>query len=605
MLPYINQIPKSRSFINAFRGYNHNIHIAEDELYDDYNITADEYPVLATRKPRGKDTTQKRLYHGIYGENGLCVIYSDASGNNTRQLHFKYNDIEYEITFNESYERRNIVGFGTKLLIYPDNVWFDTISKESDKIYSRSAMNSYELRYGELVFNENENGYMLGFEVDNDNYHFYYDESKGWYIGQTALIEVSDVYVMLKIPGAYLSSDIDEAELRSRVGHYVASMGDKIERKGDYLIFKGVIFNGFSPFNRMLVDNGNILLQEYKDGEYNPYTPEYKRDMTLHFDNVPPPLMDHVIECQNRLWGCRKGLNREGVEVNEIYASRLGTFDDWYSYENTADSPYTASVGTPGEFTGVVKVSQNPIFFKERCAHKVYVSSSGSHQIITLDVRGVQRGSGDSIATVNEIVYYKGVRDVLAFDGSNVSVASDALGDIRYKNAKAGAYGDKYVMYCEDDKENKYIFTYDTRKGIWHRELVDDAVVAMASYRDDLMFCTSDTLYSYNGTGTESEQVSYMLESGEIGYESADAKFLVRLDMRIKLGFGTTMTVWMQYDSDGKWIEAVRHRGTTVTPRTETVYILPRRCDHFKYKITGKGDFKLYGLQKTYERSSK
>lgn len=596
MLPYINQIPKSRSFINAFRGYNHKSHIAEDELYDDYNITADEYPVLATRKPRGKTTPWMRLYHGIYGENGLCVIYSD---DDTGQLHFEYDENEYEIPLNGSYERRNIVGFGTKLLIFPDNVWFDTISKRRGAISAQTAMNTYELQYGRP-----EEDDMTPIEVDDKYFRFYFDEAWGWYIGQNGIKE-TEIYVMIRIPDTYLHASIDESELKTRIGRYISQEITDIDRLGNYYIFKGVIFDGNKPYNRMLVSDGDILFQEYENGEYNPYTPEYKRDMALHFNNVPPPLMDHVIECQNRLWGCRKGLNRAGVEVNEIYASRLGTFDDWYSYENTADSPYTASVGTPGEFTGVVKVAQNPIFFKERCAHKVYVSSSGGHQIITLDVRGVQSGSGDSVATVNEIVYYKGVRGVLAFDGSNVSIVSDALGGARYINARSGAYGDKYVMYCEDDKANKYIFTYDTRKGIWHRELVDGAVVAMASYRDDLLFCTSDTLYSYNGTGTESEQVSYMLESGEIGYESADAKFLVRLDMRIKLGFGTTMTVWMQYDSDGKWIEAVRHRGTTVTPRTETIYILPRRCDHFKYKITGKGDFKLYGLQKTYERSTK
>lgn len=596
MLPYINQIPKSRSFISAFRGYNHNAHISENELYDDYNLTADEYPVLSTRKARGKTTDPKRLYHGLYGENGLAVIYSD---DDTGQMHFTYNGTEYDVTLTAGYVPRCLVGFGTKILIYPDGVWFDTLSKESGEMRTRTAMNTYELRYGEPEYDD-----MSPFDVDNDHYVFNFTEGYGWYIANRAGSEETNIYIMLKIPDAYLHADFDENELRVRVGRYVERMGD-ISRQGDYYIFKGVIVANAAPRNRMLVSDGDILLQEYEDGDYVPFTPAYERDMTLHFNNVRPPLMDYVIECQNRLWGCRKGLNRAGVEVNEIYASRLGTFDDWYSYEETADSPYAASVGTPGDFTGVVKVSQNPIFFKERCAHKVYVSSSGSHQIITLDVRGVQSGSGESISTVNEIVYYKGVRDVLAFDGSNVSIVSDALGSARYINARSGAYGDKYVMYCEDEKSNKYIFSYDTRKGIWHRDLVDGAVVAMTDHGDDLLFCTDYALYSYNGNGDESESVSYMLESGVIGYETADAKFLVRLDMRIKLGFGTTMTVWMQYDSDGKWIEAVRHRGTTVTPRMETINVLPRRCDHFKYKITGKGDFQLYGLQKTYERSAK
>ena len=597
MLPYINQIPKSRSFISAFRGYNHNTHISENELYDDYNLTADEYPVLSARKPRGISKYNAFGIYGLYGENGLCTIYAD---NAFGSMHLEYDGTEYDVTLTADYVPRRLVGFGTKILIFPDNVWFDTLSKQSGEIRTRTAMNNYELQYGRPAEDT-----MSPVNVDGEYYRFYLDEGEGPYIGDNRGIKDQDIYIMLKIPDTYLHADIDQDELRSRIGRYISQEVQNIERRGNYYIFKGVIFDGNRPYNRMLVSDGDILFQEYEDGDYVPFTPTYERDMTLHFNNVRPPLMDYVVECQNRLWGCRKGLNRAGVEVNEIYASRLGTFDDWYSYEDTADSPYAASVGTPGDFTGVVKVSQNPIFFKERCAHKVYVSSSGSHQIITLDVRGVQSGSGESISTVNEIVYYKGVRDVLAFDGSNVSIVSDALGSARYINARSGAYGDKYVMYCEDEKSNKYIFSYDTRKGIWHRDLVDGAVVAMTDHGDDLLFCTDYALYSYNGNGDESESVSYMLESGVIGYETADAKFLVRLDMRIKLGFGTTMTVWMQYDSDGKWIEAVRHRGTTVTPRMETINVLPRRCDHFKYKITGKGDFQLYGLQKTYERSAK
>ena len=41
------------------------------------------------------------------------------------------------------------------------------------------------------------------------------------------------------------------------------------------------------------------------------------------------PIMDFVIECENRLWGCRYGPNSQGQIVNEIYASKLGDFKNW------------------------------------------------------------------------------------------------------------------------------------------------------------------------------------------------------------------------------------------------------------------------------------
>ena len=243
-------------------------------------------------------------------------------------------------------------------------------------------------------------------------------------------------------------------------------------------------------------------------------------------------------------------------------------------------------------------------------AHKVYVSASGAHQVYTLDVRGVQKDSAGSIAVVNENVIYKGVRDVLLFDGTNVTPISDALGDVRYSKVVAGADGDKYVMYCEENvpgaTPKRYIFAFDTKKGIWHRELIDHSVMAMTVYDHKLYIGTTAGIIVHEASDTDERErdIKYMLESGVIGYESPDAKTLCRIDFRVKLALGTTFTVWIQYDSDGSWVEAVRYKGTTVTPKCESVYVLPRRCDHFKYKITGTGDMKLYSISKVYERSS-
>ena len=40
------------------------------------------------------------------------------------------------------------------------------------------------------------------------------------------------------------------------------------------------------------------------------------------------PDLDYVIECKNRLWGCRYGTS-EGKNLNEIYCSALGDFKNW------------------------------------------------------------------------------------------------------------------------------------------------------------------------------------------------------------------------------------------------------------------------------------
>ena len=51
-LPQIEQKNNNRMYINTFKGYNHNRRIDDAEFYDMKNMTADEYPVLASRDQR-------------------------------------------------------------------------------------------------------------------------------------------------------------------------------------------------------------------------------------------------------------------------------------------------------------------------------------------------------------------------------------------------------------------------------------------------------------------------------------------------------------------------------------------------------------------------
>lgn len=602
MLPYINEVPKSRSYINEFRGYNHNLIISENEIYDGYNLTSDEYPVLSTRKPRGdvevlsNESNESNVnILGMNGALGLAVVY--LSG--TSRMVFNFNGSNYfDVLDDDDTSPRQIVPFGTKLIIIPDWKVFDTIKLEFSSALWKKRVSTYDISY--FINRGTEDEPDIELVSLGDKYDFFEDGKSGMGLYEKTtgtLIEHSGIRIgvpddLLSFPGACISNlNVILEKLESWILRYGYPEVKYTLDDGYYIEDAYIIDRFYGGIRQDLCIIDGIL-----DGAH---------DYSLVIDSIKPPIMDFVVECQNRLWGCRKGLNHDGEEVNEIYCTKLGTYDDWYTRDHLADSSYVASVGTPGNFTGAITLSQNPIFFKENVAHKVYVFSSGAHQVYTLDVRGVQEGSHGSLAIVNESVIYKGVRDVLGFDGTNVTPLSDSLGDVRYYNAVAGADGDKYVMYCEDKDGGKNIFTLDTRKGLWQRELIDSKVSAMASHNHKLLIGTENGMFIHEAAPGEANEgnVKYMLESGEIGFESPDAKTLCRLDFRVKLALGASFNVWIQYDSDGAWVEAVRYKGTLATPISETVYVLPRRCDHFKYKITGAGDMKLYSVSKVYERS--
>jgi hypothetical protein len=214
------------------------------------------------------------------------------------------------------------------------------------------------------------------------------------------------------------------------------------------------------------------------------------------------PDMDFVIESQNRLWGCRYGASYQGMKydaetgglkkfygayVNEIYCCKLGDFKNWQSYQGIASDSYAVTVGTDGYFTGAVTHLGYPIFFKENYMHKIYGNYPANYQVQTTACRGVQKGCAESIATVNEVLYYEARSGVVGYDGSLPQEISSALGDEVYDKAVAGYLGNKYYISMRDAEGAYHLFVYDTKKAAWHRE--DNAeVLAFCNCKGNLYF---------------------------------------------------------------------------------------------------------------------
>ena len=72
-----------------------------------------------------------------------------------------------------------------------------------------------------------------------------------------------------------------------------------------------------------------------------------------------------MIECGNRLWGCKYGLV-DGETVNEIYASKLGDFKNWNCFAGLSTDSYAAARGSDGPFTGAADYLGQPRFSSRR-----------------------------------------------------------------------------------------------------------------------------------------------------------------------------------------------------------------------------------------------
>lgn len=302
----------------------------------------------------------------------------------------------------------------------------------------------------------------------------------------------------------------------------------------------------------------------------------------------------------------------EGIFYNEIRACALGDFKNWNKYMGLSTDSYAASVGTDGPFTGAAAQAGYPVFFKENCIHKLYGAAPNSFQITTIMCRGVQQGSGRSVAVVNETILYKGLSDVMYFDGNMPQSIGENLGDVYYEDARAGAVNGKYYISMRHG-DAWSLFVYDTKKGIWTRE-DDIRAMGFGTVGDELYLIDEEnnTLVTVNGTaGTqESGPIEWTAVFGISGIEyiqggRADMHkylYMSRFDMRLAMDEDAEAELWIEYDSDGIWIPKGRIKrnrmGMIVLP------VVPRRCDHLRAKITGRGGFRILSLSKVLEVGS-
>ena len=312
--------------------------------------------------------------------------------------------------------------------------------------------------------------------------------------------------------------------------------------------------------------------------------------------------MDFVCQCQNRLWGCRYGL-QEGRVVNEIYASALGDFKNFRQFLGLATDSWTASVGSDGPWTGAVNYLGHPLFFKEERIHTVTVSPIGAHRLEETPCRGVQKGSHRSLCVLGESLYYKSRGDVCVWQGGFPQSISAPLGDVDYGDAVGGTIGGLYYLSMRSP-EGWHLFTYDARRGLWYRE-DDFHAQGFAAAGGELYALEAGTgkLWALLGSrGEQEETLPWMAETGLLHYETADRKYLSRFNLSLQMEPGASLTIYLRYDSSGDWIESgtVRLAGTG----TATVPIRPRRCDHLQMRLVGRGEAKVFALTKVLEIGS-
>ena len=564
-IPTLKQGNVSRENVTSFGGYHAGARIAEGEFAAMKNCTGDQFPLIATRRKRGIHASPARC-NGLLAKDSLCWV--DGSK-------FVMNGYETELHLTDS--PKQLVSMGAYVIIFPDKKYINTADLSDSGNLEAEFTSAGTVKFTPVDGDGKPliPAYTQPEEPEKpENGALWLDTSGAgallqWSAGTGMWVSVDNTLVRISCPNMGVSFRPGDGVQLTGVPAGVETSGVIADCGRDYVTVPG------------LLERETSLDTPVTVGRYL-------------------PLMDMVLECGNRLWGCRYGLNRAGAVVNEIYASKLGDFRNWNCFQGVSTDSYCVSLGNDGPFTGAVQHLGYPVFFREDCIHRLYGSTPATFRLQTTPCPGVQQGCSRSLARVGQMLYYKSPTGVCAYDGAVPVTVSQKLGVMPCTRAAAGALGDKYYLCIQEEETTGQLWVYDTARGLWHRE--DDSCVRFfCTCRDDLFFVNgAGQIISVMGRGQPEEEISWMLETGMLGTLTPDSKTLTRLNLRLELA--QQATVWVQYDGDDFWTPVA-----TVYGSAGQCFNLPvavRRCDRLRLRLEGTGFMRLSCITKTMEWGS-
>ena len=613
-IPKLNPLKERRQITSAFLGYDKRAVIEDGAWRNTQNVTLDEYPTLKVRGKRGTildDGTAVAPTEIVKCGNKLAYIEGSV-------IHVGDESFDWSGSITANSEHQLIV-FGAYLLIFPEQRYINTTD-----FTDRGDMDAgvYTDQYPVFFRICDKDGEAIGAQ-EGTSPPGVADEGD-WWLDTSTIPNVLRKYngeEWIAYGSTYISVTCSALGTTFKVGDGVeigtyttTTASDPAE------LPKGI--EGYHTITA--VTNGNIVFKGELDKKVvistTPGNPDPISGSRIFIGRWMPKL-DVVFECGNRLWGAFCGSD-SGEFYNEIYATALGDFKNWRVYGTISTNSYTASVGHGGKFTGGCNYQGIPTFFKEDMMFRVYGSYPEQYQIQQTPCigpmdefsAGQHSKIGRSLAIVNNILYYKSRGGVCYFDGSAPVDIGGIFGDTKYHDAVGGAFGKKYYLSMADEDNVYHLFVYDTSKGQWIRE-DNTRVRRFAEVGDECYFIwydgTNRKLMTVNGTGEkESGPIEWYAETGDLGltyqsgrytYQDVDRKYVERLTIRMRLGIGSYVAVEISYNG-GEFKTISRIAGYNLESFSLPVPV--KRCDHFRLRLSGRGDAQIYSIAKLVQGGS-
>ena len=613
-LPELPAMKNSRRQMRVFGGLNETFGCTEAEYAAEQNFSSRDFPALSTRTPRRKLRALDKA-DGMYHLNGFLLI---GGGSLTYIPDSGEAPVVRSGVLREG--KKSLVGIGTRVLIFPDKVAFDTADgtlKALGAVWSGSA--SVEITPCDAegkTYTVNRWGLEEPEDpADGEVFLKVTAESSPW--NADGVLEVYSSSLerwtavtldCCKISAVGIGAEFAVWDTVTVKGTAAAAAGMCDDLDGEKVLYDAGadwlmvrITPGGEHFYGRLLQTGTSAVWSSLDGKSSL---TYSSEEPLQCERRVPDL-DYLTECDNRVWGC------SGSE-NVIYACKLGDPTNWFSYRNTAADSYAVTVGSDGDFTGAAACMGYVLFFKENTLHKLCGTKPSDFQLSSLRCRGVARHAAESLCVINETLYYLSPEGVMAWDGSlpvKVSGALDPGGLTGIRRAAAGWLDGRYYL-CLEREEKSRLLVYDTERGLWHEEDPGGAgSLAMLSSGRQLYLWDGAALWAAGpareedavlagGEGEAETELPFVLVTVEMGLDDSEDKYLSHLVLRLDAQPSTTLTVWASCDG-GPW-EKLAWAAARTEKEKLRIPLTPRRHDTLRLRLTGAGQLTLRSISRTF-----
>lgn len=369
-------------------------------------------------------------------------------------------------------------------------------------------------------------------------------------------------------------------------------------RVGDAVTISGcteVTANNLTPIIReidgykLIFDENTFTMPEGQDS--------YTETGTIRVERKWPEL-DFVFEHANRMWG-GKG--------KTIYCSKLGDPLNWYVLgDGLSTDGWQLETQSDGELTGGISYSGYPTFFKPKKRIMIYGSDPSNFSTREIDMPGAVPGNGMTQIAGGRMIYRAEDTMMIYASEGYPTAQRDELGRVLTDESDIAASTGREYIGLIDANWRLGIYSWSADRGAWAMEDQwgddddHDVRCMMQTGTRVLLMRIDGTVELIRGNPIngwlDEEDFDSLLETGDMTGNAANHKWVTRVLVRLKVEAGAKVEIDVSCDG-GEWIRTgiIDNGGGR---KTESWYfpVRPNRCDNFRIRFRGKGEWQLRSM---------